>query len=249
MTLISLPFNPLNTQTEDITQIMSNFQAITAVVNGDLRDDNFNALATLSLTKLGQLGATDGQGVIWDSADQRWEPGNYKPTKLAQDGAVHGQTLMYDGLVDNRWEPLPYPPDIDSCKVNRTADQTAIVTGTPTLVAWDNELHDLNAMHDNVTNNSRITIKAAGRYIAIAQIGWTNAGDWNVTIEILKNGASLAPKAISQNFRDQLVGQVVLPMETLALNDFLEVRVTHTRGSNNDVESDTSWFAVFRETA
>lgn len=106
MTQISLPHNPQAGQSENIGQIMANLQAILAVVNGDLRDDNFAAegTANIKVGRLGQSGADPDEALVWDSATGRWVPNKLKPSMLQQEGATANQYMVWDD-TNSKWVP------------------------------------------------------------------------------------------------------------------------------------------------
>lgn len=52
MTLIALPYSPVDGDPEDISEIMADFNAILAVVNGELHDDNVAADAAIASSKI-----------------------------------------------------------------------------------------------------------------------------------------------------------------------------------------------------
>lgn len=64
----------VNGLAEDVGDVLANFQAIAAVMNGNLDDANIKAGAGIVLSKLGQSGAVDGDVPIWDSATAAWKP-------------------------------------------------------------------------------------------------------------------------------------------------------------------------------
>ena len=84
-------------------------------------------------------------------------------------------------------------------------------------------------MHDNVINNSRITIKTAGKYHFSCYGAWTNNTNGARVIDLLKNGTSMAavqylPTGKSQN--------TVSFVGDFAVNDYVEVQVTQDSGGN-----------------
>jgi len=84
--------------------------------------------------------------------------------------------------------PAPTTFQDISCKVTKSTDQT-IPTGVHTPITWDTENYDTNDMHNTVTNNSRITIKTAGKYLLVGQTTWTsNSGGSRRDSKFLKNG-------------------------------------------------------------
>jgi len=60
-------------------------------------------------------------------------------------------------------DDLEFFIDPPACSVKHSTTQS-IATATAVALACDTEDFDNNAMHSNVTNNSRITIVTAGRY-------------------------------------------------------------------------------------
>ena len=61
------------------------------------------------------------------------------------------------------------------------------------LVPWNTEITDTDAMHDNVTNNSRLIAKTAGRYHVWVNITWEDhlvqAFEGDRGVQIRKNSA------------------------------------------------------------
>jgi hypothetical protein len=65
------------------------------------------------------------------------------------------QLEFFSGTVKNS--------EMHRCCVTKSADQS-ISTATWTKITFDQEEYDVGSMHDNSTNNTRITIKEAGQY-------------------------------------------------------------------------------------
>ena len=58
---------------------------------------------------------------------------------------------------------------------SKTAAAEDIGGTTPIAVGWDTEDHEDSAFsHDNVTNNSRVTVAATGRYAIISTVSFDN---------------------------------------------------------------------------
>lgn len=82
----------------------------------------------------------------------------------------------------------------------RAYSDTALtaITSTPELHPMEQESYDTDGMHDLSTNNSRLTVNTAGKYLCFAQ--WTVGGVADsqdlVQIEIRKNGAAIAAHAV-----------------------------------------------------
>lgn len=71
---------------------------------------------------------------------------------------------------------LANPP---ACRVYHNSNQS-VNDNTLTLVAFNSERYDTNAMHDPVTNNGRITINTAGLYIVTFNGRFPAAADYEV---------------------------------------------------------------------
>jgi microcystin-dependent protein len=72
MTLVTLPFRPKPGDPEDVTQIMADFDAILAVLNGGLGGDNISPTAGIPVSKIqpgteGQVVTTVGGVPVWGS--------------------------------------------------------------------------------------------------------------------------------------------------------------------------------------
>jgi len=52
----------------------------------------------------------------------------------------------------------------------------SISNATQTAVAFDTETFDTDVMHDNSTNNARLTAKTAGKYLVTAHVGFAADG-------------------------------------------------------------------------
>lgn len=68
----------------------------------------------------------------------------------------------------------------------------SIPQGASTVVALNSERFDTDAMHDTVTNNSRVTINTAGLYVVHFHGQLAAAGDYTlVEMFIRKNGTDI----------------------------------------------------------
>ena len=107
----------------------------------------------------------------------------------------------------------------------------SIADGTDTYLAFNSERVDTNAMHDVVTNNSRLTCKVAGTYLIIAQVVWSNAsGVGQRSAGIRLNGTTMIANSSIPGVESQYVSMSCSTIYTLAVNDYVEVRVRQTSG-------------------
>jgi hypothetical protein len=79
------------------------------------------------------------------------------PARLAV--GANGETLIADSTAATglKWAKSP---NFVGCSLYQTAGSTSITNGTYVAMAYDAERFDTHGFHDNVTNNSRITIPA-----------------------------------------------------------------------------------------
>lgn len=127
------------------------------------------------------------------------------------------------------------PIDI-SCKATKTTDQ-AIPRITTTTITWNSELYDTDSMHDNSTNNSRITIKTAGKYSILAQAEWgINSGGFRF-LDMIKNGTDGIARVRYQ--ADNASENIISYVGEFAVNDYIELNVFQDTGGDLDFESGT----------
>jgi len=129
-----------------------------------------------------------------------------------------------------------------SCKVTKSADQTTS-NNTDTIVTWDQEDYDTDGMHDNATNNSRITIITAGKYSATVQFVWIGDSNGDRVVRIMKNSANVG--VINKLASGSSQG-IVTFVGDLVVNDILEIEVRQTSGGNLDLKSGTMYFEAHK---
>lgn len=149
-----------------------------------------------------------------------------------------------DQIRDNG-EFLIDPP---ACSVFHSAVSAAMNSNTLTILSADSENFDNDAMHSTVTNNSRITIKTAGRYTVGAVVNWTAEAITSNAhlLQFLVNGSTIfnivqLPSVNHASFSTAMSGERTL---TLALNDFVEVRVRHQNNTTKTVQLE-EFYALF----
>ena len=121
------------------------------------------------------------------------------------------------------------------CQVKKTTTQSISSASTATLT-WNTEVFDTSVMHDNVTNNSRITIPAtAGLYRVSAQLSLTSSGAALCMINIRKNDTTI----IAQGGCNAIMNYVgaagnVSGLVQCVAGDYLTVEITNNDGEGAD---------------
>lgn len=121
----------------------------------------------------------------------------------------------------------------EGCNVYHDANQT-ISNSTWTASAFNQEHYDTDTMHDTVTNNSRITIKTAGKYIIIAMGEFADNSTGFRSMYVRLNGSDVIAlsriKPIGAGVGNDafcLAGEW-----DFAVNDYIEVMVLQSSGGN-----------------
>ncbi len=143
------------------------------------------------------------------------------PARLAK-GTAGQQLRMNAGATAPEWYTVP------AARVYHSAGQS-VANATYTILAFDSERFDTDAIHDNVTNNSRLTCKTAGKYLISGNISWdaTASGDRELVI-VLNSSPNIAAVRVNAS---SYCKQVVTTIYDLAVNDYVELYVMQTSGS------------------
>lgn len=186
----------------------------------------------LRITNGGAFAITWPGSIVWP-----FETANAAPTGLAAAGVDIIEIVSYD--AGTTWYAILHHIKTDPnlsprVSVYKSGTQSAGVGNT--IVSFDTERFDVGAMHDNVTNNSRLTIPAgqAGLYLAIAKVSLSNAIPGRLVI--LKNGATIVREQEANALQEY---QIDL-LEVLAATDYLEIRFVNSGVGTNTINAGIS---------
>lgn len=127
-------------------------------------------------------------------------------------------------------------------RVGKTAVQS-IPNTTSTVVTWDTEAFDPDSMHDNATNNSRLTINTEGTYLIGASVLFaTNAVGFR-QVEILINGVAVTPFVSVAAAAGNPTTVVAAQTHALVVTDYVEVQVHQNSGGALDVQIASAFYA------
>jgi len=119
-----------------------------------------------------------------------------------------------------------------SCKIYNNAT-VSIANNSTTVLAFPSELYDTDTMHDPTTNNSRITIKTAGKYIVMGRIKWSSNTTGRRQIFLLLNGSLAEGTEDSSNQAHHHYQEVCAEMD-LDVDDYVELQAYQTSGGSLD---------------
>jgi hypothetical protein len=151
------------------------------------------------------------------------------------------QLYCWNGTV---WLAMLTVPAQPSVRVYGAAVQTGILTGVETPIPFPNELWDqyggaASNMHDNVTNNTRLTCRYAGIYAVWSTLEFTTgqsaAGARWSTHRV--NGTASTYQSITR-FKPDATMQIPLPVYSqlqLAVNDYVETIVFQDSGGTQNL--------------
>jgi len=153
----------------------------------------------------------------WQSQCLRPNPGIYLPL---QGGTMQGDINM----ASNRIRNLPFPDAADEpirlidylvyifpylyhegARVYHSLHQN-LPDATVVILAFNAERYDTDSIHDNVTNNSRLTCQTSGKYAIVGQVYISSGGAGDRFIWLLLNGVDI----IAQAAQDKLTGKTAL---------------------------------------
>ena len=132
-----------------------------------------------------------------------------------------------------------------SVRVTKSANQS-INDATSTLVTFDTEVFDTDTMHNNVTNNSRLTVTTAGKYLVWFTIGFAANATGLRLIDLSKNGVLAAPPLFLSGTElagasSYFSGSVLI---NLVATDYVEIFARQDSGGALNVNSDSVFWAV-----
>jgi hypothetical protein len=129
-----------------------------------------------------------------------------------------------------------------SCRVFQNAGNTLTNSNTYYALNFQTESFDTNVMHDNNTNNSRITIKTAGKYLVGGGVGTTSNSA--LGIKIILNGAT---DLVFQTQGNSTLteGANCSVIFNFSVNDYVELAAkAGTAGSNTIASLAYSFWAI-----
>ena len=111
------------------------------------------------------------------------------------------------------------------CRVYHNADQS-IDNSSATKLAFNSEVFDTDTMHDNSTNNSRITINTAGKYLFIFHGSWSAAATLDGQFTFLLNNTT----TLGWERQAGQIASTIAAIVDCAVTNYMEVSVSQTSG-------------------
>lgn len=115
----------------------------------------------------------------------------------------------------------------------------SINLGTYTLITFDSETTDPDAMHDTVTNTSRITVPVASLALVHGQVSFANNTTGERGVVLRRNGITIA---VGERTATTGLQTTTVPVSTLVVvvaNDYFEIAAAQNSGGALDVVAGT----------
>jgi hypothetical protein len=194
---------------------------------------------------VGRIPVIEGgiQPTIFDAkADLLTATANDTPARLAV--GSNGQVLTADSTAGTglAWA-TPAGPTFVGCDLRKSANQS-ISNNTTTYISFDTENYDTDGFHDNVTNNTRITIPSgkAGKYLFTYIVRWegntTNRRDILLSINGTEGGGLIRGQVISDGGLALIYNASV--HLNLSVGDYVQMAVVQTSGGALNVDAGTN---------
>jgi hypothetical protein len=121
-------------------------------------------------------------------------------------------------------------------RVTKSAAQT-LTTSTFTAIAFDGETFDTDTLHDNVTNNSRLTASVTGKWFVEASVGFVANTTGQRALRVMKNGTTYYSTAEITAGSSSRPALTITALVDLAAGDYVEIIGFQDSGGNLNVDT------------
>jgi len=166
-------------------------------------------------------------------------------TELGSDPAGTKATVKEFLQVEHNTDGTHY--DIGA-KVLHSAVQN-VASGSATTMAFDSEEYDTDTMHDTSTNNSRLTIKTAGKYIVWAVMGFQDDTTGVRVCRIDKGGVAIGGAQVRVNAVTVSGQQTIIAItieDDFVVDNYVELIAYQNSGSALYVDIGNTRFGIRR---
>ena len=125
---------------------------------------------------------------------------------------------------------------VPSARVYRTTAQP-VTTATFNAIAFDTEHFDTDGIHDNVTNNTRLTCRTAGKYLVEGNVEFAGSTTGVRTLGVRVNNGAIWVQEQRPSVDVNTCAMVVSTTLDLAVGDYIELVVWQNTGSGLNVNA------------
>lgn len=204
---------------------------------------------------------SNGDVLTWDSTPGEWiaqapaGAGAFvlnDATDVDTTGVADGDVLTYDS-GGGEWVPAA-PSGGSSFRgalVTKAADQTTANYTGAAAIAWDSEAYDTDSIHDNVTNNTRLTVPSGVTKIKLGcGIALSSISSNGIFVRVFKNGSNTFDTAgsgqlmLNNSDSTNARGNFWTPVLSVTAGDYFEINLSVNTDNSITVEAGASWFAM-----
>jgi hypothetical protein len=138
-----------------------------------------------------------------------------------------GLSLIYDGSAWVSPSVTHKPPSV---KLERTTGQV-VYDASAAIIVWDSEVWDTDGMHDNATNQDRITINTPGIYLVIGAVRYNAGISDDSSVTIWQNGSTFIVRD-EGGPANTAGGRTVSALVNMNANDYLHLQVYQNNSAN-----------------
>ncbi|MSO40887.1 MAG: hypothetical protein EXQ70_03170 [Solirubrobacterales bacterium] len=165
-----------------------------------------------------------------DGGDVRNNSLTGKDVKNLKGADVTNQSLGGADISNGSLGTGKFSSSIPAARVT-DSDGQSIDTGVVETLNFDSERYDTANMHDNSTNNFRLTAPVTGIYAVTGQVGWDTANDTRRALLLRKNGSTdIAIEQAGAVLGDANVQELTTQVQ-LQEGDYVEARVLMVSGT------------------
>jgi hypothetical protein len=194
----------------------------------------------------------NGIGVDFDAA----APTTTKGDLIAHDGTDNVRVAVGSGrqiLVPDTSASagVAWEDRFSGCQVyvDNSGSGFDVSDATTTAIEWDAENFDTDSYHDNVTNNTRITVPEAGKYRISLTFVW-DVNPWptggRVLYQYRVNGVTASSMWIEDLYETVNPARSFSVIADLSASDYIEILVRHGTGATRTLFSDVTVCTVER---
>lgn len=136
-------------------------------------------------------------------------------------------------------------PAVYAVRAYHNRNQT-IAHDTVTTLAFNSERYDYGVMHDNATNNSRLTAPSDGIYVITANVVWAAHATGHRTLSIQLNAATTIGSTRVLVTSGSVPARMALTTQwEMNKTDYVEALVYQNSGGNLDVVATSAFSPEF----
>lgn len=122
-----------------------------------------------------------------------------------------------------------------SARVTDASNQTC-TDGVAAAIEFDTERWDTDTIHDNVTNNTRLTCKTAGKYLVTGHLQFSADAVGKRNLYIRLNGATFLARTGMLSLTADVLDISVSTIYDLAVNDYVELIAVSTGATTSSLK-------------